>query len=58
MTWYSLHNIIIRVKKALAKGNPMTYWFQSIILWAALPLAILLVIATIDALTTVAKTTD
>lgn len=33
-------------------------WLQSIILWAVLPLAILLVVATIDAMTTVVKTTD
>src|SRR2546421_89970 len=34
------------------------FWLQSIILWAVLPLTILLVVATIDAMTTVIKTTD
>jgi hypothetical protein len=46
------------LRKHPQEGNPMMYWFQPILLWAALPLAMLLVIATIDVLTTVAKTTD
>ena len=36
----------------------MIHWLQSIILWAALPLAILLTAATIDALVTVIKTSE
>jgi hypothetical protein len=34
------------------------YWLQLIILWAALPLAILLVVATIYTITMVTKTND
>lgn len=36
----------------------MMSWLQSIILWAALPLAILLMVATIDVLATVIKTSE
>jgi hypothetical protein len=36
----------------------MTAWLQPIILWVALPLAFLLVVATIDTLATVIKITD
>jgi hypothetical protein len=43
---------------ALRGGNLMIHWLQSIILWAALPLAILLTAATIDALVTVIKTSE
>ncbi|MDT4952781.1 MAG: hypothetical protein QOJ02_919 [Acidobacteriota bacterium] len=34
----------------------MMPWFQPIILWVALPLAILLILATIDVIATVIKT--
>lgn len=36
----------------------MTPWFQPIILWAALPLAFLLVAATINALATVIMSSE
>jgi hypothetical protein len=36
----------------------MTSWFQPIIIWAALPLAFLLVLVTINALATAIECTD
>jgi hypothetical protein len=36
----------------------MTYWLQPIILWAALPLAILLVVATVDTMVAAIKTAE
>jgi hypothetical protein len=36
----------------------MMSWLQPIILWAALPLAILLTAATIDALVTISRTSN
>jgi hypothetical protein len=53
-----LYNSIREAKVALRGGNLMMSWLQSIILWAALPLAILLMVATIDVLATVIKTSE
>jgi hypothetical protein len=45
-------------KVALRGGNLMMSWLQPIILWAALPLAILLTAATIDILVTISRTSN